>query len=426
MRRRMDVERLSRADAYNVDIDRPDQVNAFQWVGLLGVGGFVPDAGAADIAALRTFVGDRLRADRDGTRRLSQRLVRDGHHWAWADAEPDLDWHVRVTAPVDGLAGLQELCARLATSPLAHSQPLWEMLIVPGAGPHGPALVARVHHALGDGVEGVRLTQRLFGEAVPGHARPVPGREHPLLPVAAGRSWWRGLARGLAEAPRLLRSSLPDTPLLGPIGPRRGVALVRADLAAVHRGARLCGATVNDALLASVAAAVGAGLRERGAPVPARLPVSVPVALGRSAATGNAVGLLVAPLSMTVADRRARLAAVSATTRAAKASARGGTLQVGRGRWSSRLMLLAAHRQRVVAAFVTDVRGPAHALSVAGAPLEAVWAVTTLHGNVRLAVSAFSYGRQLGVAIHADADALPVPLMADVLDAELTAVGALR
>ena len=55
-----DGERLSAADASNVVIDAPDQVNVFLIAGLLGVGGFVAEDGGLDIDLLRATVAARL------------------------------------------------------------------------------------------------------------------------------------------------------------------------------------------------------------------------------------------------------------------------------------------------------------------------------------------------------------------------------
>lgn len=62
----------------------------------------------------------------------------------------------------------------------------------------------------------------------------------------------------------MIRPTVARTVLLGPIGPRRGVAFVDGDLGAVSAGAKRVGATVNDALLAAVAGGAEAALREAG------------------------------------------------------------------------------------------------------------------------------------------------------------------
>ena len=139
-------------------MDAPDQVNAFLMAGVLAPGGPIEADGTADVAAVRSAFAELV----PSAPRLSQRVVRDGRRYAWEPAPLDLDHHVRLVAPVDGLAGLQALCARLMVTPMPMDRPLWELLLVPGVAPRRMGVVFRVHHALADGVAAVRLVQRLL------------------------------------------------------------------------------------------------------------------------------------------------------------------------------------------------------------------------------------------------------------------------
>lgn len=67
----MPRERLSPADASNVEIDAPDQVNAFLMAGVLGPGGAVGADGSVDVVALRARFAARL----SRAPRLSQRVA---------------------------------------------------------------------------------------------------------------------------------------------------------------------------------------------------------------------------------------------------------------------------------------------------------------------------------------------------------------
>lgn len=213
--------------------------------------------------------------------------------------------------------------------------------------------------------------------------------------------------------------------LLGPIGAERGVAFADVDLAELSRAARRSGGTVNDALLAAVAGATEAALRADGQPVPQVLPASVPVALPGRGRSGNAVGVMVAPLRTGVADVAERLAGIATVTRSAKAAARAqGTFELTRTRWGSRAFAHLARRQRFIALFVTNVRGPATLLRVAGAPLLRAWPLAPIQGNVRLGFAAMSYAGRLEVAIHADAEHLRVADAGQALAEELATIAA--
>ena len=78
-----------------------------------------------------------------------------------------------------------------------------------------------------------------------------------------------------------------------------------------------------------------------------------------------------------------------------------------------------ARRQRLVAAFVTNVRGPDSTLRLAGAPLVALWPGAVLAGNVRLGVAAVSYDGTLWCGVHFDAAHVPGTAFAHAMDREL-------
>lgn len=421
-------ERLSAADASNIEIDSPDQVNSFLLAGHLGIGGFVRGPDDLDLDRLRTAIQQRIDPPAAGDLvRFAQRVRLRPLPMVWEGCEPDLAWHVRRTDPVADDQEFADLVARLMTTPLPLDRPLWELLVVPGATAGGPGVILRLHHCVSDGVGAVSLVQHLFGlDTRPGagppaapaaakvHSRPAPGRRGRL----------RTLATGAARVTAVFRATVPRTVLLGPIGRRRGVALVDVPVEPLAAAAKAHGATVNDVLLAAVAASVEAALRADGEPVPEVLPASVPVALPDRGSSGNAVGVMLAPLPTGVDDIGRRLAGIAVATRAAKDEARAqGTFELTRSRWGSRAFAWLARRQRFVALFVTNVRGPAGRMHLAGAPLLRAWPVAPIQGNVRFGVAAMSYDGRLGVAVHVDADALRADVAGRALEAELRRIG---
>ncbi|MBI4901416.1 MAG: DUF1298 domain-containing protein [Actinobacteria bacterium] len=400
-------DRLSAADASNIVLDARDQVNAFLMAGLLAPGGFVSPDGVADVALLRAHVAERLaQAGPVGLRRLVQRVRAHGRDLVWEPCSPDLTRHVRMVDQVAGEQGLAELCASLMTTPMPIDRPLWEVLVVPGASITGPGVVVRFHHAVSDGIGAVGLLQRLFGQEI--QAPPSPAQPSPRPRRSLGT-----LLKSARRIAAVFRASVPRTVLLGPISGRRGVAFLDVDLAALAGGARAVGATVNDALLAAVTRAVEETLRAACQPVPATIPATVPVALPDRGGSGNAVGIMRVELPSGVEDPAVRLERIARLTRTAKSEARSqGTFELTRSRWGSRLFAWLARRQRLVALFVTNVRGPQEPMSLVGAPLVKAWPLTPIQGNVRLGVSALSYGGRLACAVHVDADVLPAELIA--------------
>lgn len=416
------AESLSAADASNVILDAVDQVNVFLMAGILSPGGFVAPDGKADLDRLRAVVADRLSdPSLGGLRRFSQRLGGTRRRPAWEASTPDLARHVREVGPVAGTEGLAALCASLMTTPLPAGRPLWELLVVPGATDDGTGIILRIHHAVADGVAGVRLAQQLFdgGAAPESTTRPRPRPRPAGARKSRGRRLWGSLARLAA----MFSVQMGPTALLGPISTHRGITFGDVVLDDIARGARTAGGTVNDGLLAAVAAAAAAALASAGEPVPDELPASIPVALPDRGTSGNAVGVMMVPLPLREPDLGTRIARIAQVTTAAKTEARDqGTYELTRSRWGTRVFAFLAKRQRFIALFVTNVRGPERQLSLDGAPLERAWPVTPIQGNVRLGVSAISYAGRLECVAHVDAGALDALAVERALEGELTRV----
>src|SRR5260370_37204662 len=90
--------------------------------------------------------------------------------WKWAgpvgmeDEDIDTDYHVRrVVLPKPGtMTQLEALAARLHSSLLDRSRPLWEAYVIEGLQDGRAAYYSKVHHSGGDGKAGVDLARALF------------------------------------------------------------------------------------------------------------------------------------------------------------------------------------------------------------------------------------------------------------------------
>lgn len=210
------AERLTAADASNLHLDAPDQVNAFLLAGLLAPGGFVAPGGTADLSQLRRAIDACLRAPGRsvGLGRFMQRVRGRGGDLYWDDSPPDLTWHIRSVDAVWGVEGLADLAGRLMTRPLPADRPLWELLVVPGAAPTAPGIILRVHHCVADGVAGVRLVRELFGGDAD-ETRATPTAVAPRRPTSLRRRI-RRVAAGLVRVAAVIRPTVARTVLLGP------------------------------------------------------------------------------------------------------------------------------------------------------------------------------------------------------------------
>lgn len=380
-------------------------------VGCAGIGGFVRGPDDVDLDALRRHVADRtarlprLRGTLTGT---------SGRH-RLVDRGLRIEDHVRVEAPVDGMAGLQDLCCRLSTEPLPAGRPLWELRIVPGANPAGIAWVFRVHHAIADGRMAARLMDSLFDEEPDAAASaPRSSQQRPTHPPTR-----RGPAmRQLSTLVRIM----PRTGFVGPSGPGRELRVITLPLADVSRASRALGASVNDVILA----AVGEGARDAfaalGEAVPDVLPTSVPVLLPGEDDRTNQVAAFTARIPLDDIGTAERARTLGPRTKAWASEVRDRPLpwflRTAVGGWIMRNYVA---RQRVIAVLSTNVRGPVRPRRLSGAPVDAVWALPVLAGTVRVGVAVVSYAGSLRVCVlWTDALGAAGARMAERMESALT------
>ena len=376
----------------------------------------------------------------------------------WVD-DPgfDLAKHVHVVqVPAPGgereLLGLcDELCLRL----LDRTRPLWELWLVAGLANGRVGLVLKLHHSLADGLAAVQLAGVLLDGTAdapspappPWQPRPAPSGSALLADNLRGRNaalataltrlghpgQLAAQARVLAGAAQMAagrRRHQRRSVLRRPVGGRRRLALVRAELAEVKAVAHTQGATVNDLLLAAVTGGLRALLLARGAPVDGlTLYASVPVALraqAETAALGNQVGLMVVALPVGEPSPAQRLQQITrATTERKRRPERLASLRPVGSLTILRALNRYSRHQRIVDLFVTNVPGPQRPLYVLGARLLEAFPVVQVAGNVPLSVAVLSYAGQLNIGIQSDPDGLPdLDLFTDSLRQSLEELGA--
>ncbi|MDA8309300.1 MAG: wax ester/triacylglycerol synthase family O-acyltransferase [Actinomycetota bacterium] len=339
-----------------------------------------PDLATRRFDEIRAVVGERVGR--------VPRLLRRAVHAPWDLQRPvwvespgiDLDVHVRratVAAP-GGPSELDALVGELLSRPLALDRPLWEMVVADGLAGGRTAVVARLHHAILDGVSGATAMAAFLDLAPDEPAEPAePKRdgedradaltpEGPAGPStvamwkyavssfahqlgAAGELLQRSadavvalskqnrdlLSRGLQPPPAPF--SAPRTPLNGAMTPERCFAsssvpladleLVRRDVGAHGKGEPVeLAVTMNDVILAVVGGALRRYVSSRGELLPRPLVALVPVSTRghpsvpstRRAHVGNYVSGMLVPLATTIEDPIARLHAIAAAGRVAK------------------------------------------------------------------------------------------------------------
>jgi len=367
----------------------------------------------------------------------------NGAHWV-DDPQFDADDHfhrIALPAPQD-VEALRALVGDLATAPLDHGRPLWDVYMIEGFG-SGAVLMTRIHHAIADGIALARVMLSATDGGDPGPG--IGGADHShhsalgavlhagLATVEHPR---RAAARGLTDLHALAKLVLPGSEAYrvlkgeGHVGHR--VAWSHpVDLWRVKRTARAYRVTVNDVLMAALAGALREQILSAGGE-PDRLHALVPLNLRPldepvPADLGNRFGLVLADLPVDVPDEIDRLWEVYRNMDAIKRSDEGaisyGILDVmGRAptEVEARLIQYFTAKASMV---VTNVRGPERPISLTGTPVTGVLVWAPCSGDMRMTVSIFSYAGKVTVGFLADAGIMPDPQpLADAFRAELLAL----
>jgi diacylglycerol O-acyltransferase len=332
----------------------------------------------------------------------------------WED-DPDFDlrYHlprVRLPAP-GGRAELEELVSAVMSEPLDHRRPLWRVFVVEGFGA-GSALIAHVHHSLGDGFALANVLLSLGDQPVdypqPGaHARGKrPRIALSVIPKAIG-----------AAAKLLFAWPDPITPLKGPLGVRKRAAWSSTwKLEDVKQRAHELGVSINDLLMAALAGALARWMKRQGiepksvrafVPVDLRKPGPIPKTLG------NRFGLVYLKLPSDREEAQERVAIVHRRMERLKRSPEAAVAMgiIGLfGRIPAVLegvfVDILGEKGSLVA---TNLPGPRQALTIAGARISGIrfWVPQAAH--VALGISILSYAGGVGIGVAADVLRVPDP-----------------
>lgn len=362
----------------------------------------------------------------------------------WVDAE-HVDAGHHVVRHTLQRRSLEDLVGDLAGDRLDRARPLWRLWVVDGIAEGEVALVLQLHHALADGVASVRLWEEVFG-AAPAElpAGPVPTNgallagalRHHLgnlrtLPSLLGRLRAAEAAKSARPVDDAAADYLQAPPTVFndvAAGPRvaRTVGFDLDDLRVLAR--RLDG-TVNDLYATVCAGALRGYLLDHDALPDRPLTASAPVALERPpSGYGNAMSSWFFALATDVADPRDRFAAVQASLRAGREVQQADPALLADLQEHSRLYesiwwgLARAERggeRPLLNLTVSNVRGP-DPLTWQGHPVTELWSLGPLAGRIGLNLTAWSYGEDFTVGLHACRDQLPdLSRLAELLVAEL-------
>ncbi len=389
-------------------------------------------------------------------------------HPVWVE-DPDFDLANHVSyRSLASPATMRELAgeiADIAGKPLPRDRPLWEMVIVDGIEGGRMAVVAKVHHAVADGLATVALLQNVVEGVDESLTEPPVDTWEPesipaTVPLLKGAMRAHGVRiRGL---PRLVVDSVkgaresesrrrnlelkPPLPLQTPrtslnvsLDGRRTFAMTTLPLGDLQAIRRVAGTTLNDVYLAVCSGALRRYLIANGELPSRSLVASVPLSTDPNVArmSGNRIDSLYVTLGTDIADPLQRLMHCSAVATGAKQvrSALGNSLLERRAEVVPPQLYKAAVRiwgrshlaNRVrppINVILSNVAGPRSPVRFGPSEMEALYSVGPLIEGVGLNVTAWSYVDSLHVSVLGCPASLPDPWrIADALGeslAELT------
>jgi len=417
----------------------------------------VEPSGTFDLARFTGLVISRLGVLPPFRRRVLPVPLRLGHPLWIADRPLDPRRHVfahQVPEP-GGMAGLENLIGRIASTPLDRSVPLWEIHVCEPFDDQRVAFVAKMHHAVADGAAAnallAHLTDDLLAEV--GSPEPLPPapeteptpsrwtqvrlaladgiRQTLSLPALLRRTWRsvRAVVRRRHESdvsvPRPVLDA-PRTSLNGPLTAARTFTTCSVPLEEVRAVKDRNGVTLNDVVLAMVSGALRRWLALLGEQPSAALLAGVPVGTdppgGPTRLGGNRVSNLFTSLATDVDDPRERLRTIAETTAESKAVQRtlGPDLLVEWVQFTPPAPMTAAmrayswsgaagHHAPPFNVVVSNVRGPGAAISISGARLLDLFSVGPILEGIGLNVTAWSYDGRLNFSLLSCPDLVAEP-----------------
>ncbi|WP_249010596.1 wax ester/triacylglycerol synthase family O-acyltransferase [Conexibacter sp. DBS9H8] len=417
---------------------------------------FAPPEGA-DITYLRDLVDEAL-ANRDVKVPWNRKLQSTGlvptpfRSWV-TDDELDLDYHVRRSAlpSPGGERELGVLVSRLHSNALDMSRPPWEMHFIEGLEGGRFAIYVKIHHSLVDGYSAMKLLVASLSITAEEMDKPLffsiglPPRRR-RTPTDAGAGLLAGVGQLAGEIAshtgsaatlgrRIAGPLLPFTKvrpelasgirapyciLNGRIGRNRRFATQQYSLDVLKRIGKTQDATLNDVFISIVGGGLRSFLTELDELPRKSLVAFLPVNVRAKddGGGGNAIGAILAKVGSDIADPVERLAAVSASTAAAKHQLEGMSRQAILA-YSAYLMAPTGFQALGALAGIgagmptnfnlclSNVPGPADPLYLRGSRLEASYPVSIPIHSMALNITMQSYAGTVGLGFVGCRDTIP-------------------
>jgi WS/DGAT/MGAT family acyltransferase len=369
------------------------------------------------------------------------------------DLDFDLDYHLRHIAVPDpgGPEQLGNLIGEIVSWKLDRSRPLWEMWLIDNLENGQKALLAKVHHAIVDGVSGSELATVLLDIEADPPERPIPrddrqpdadpsdfelfvrGLGHSFLTpwrvARLTRQTVRQLVRILPirqrERPPPIPFQAPRTPFNTQLTPHRRFAYTSIPLDDVKMIKNAFHVKLNDVVLALCAGALRRYLEKSGdlpaTPLIAQVPVSTRPDDEKSE-VGSQVAAMFASLATDIDDPVDRLMAIHDSTQGAKEMQKAMSAEkiMGISEAAGPALIELAARMYTAAGLdvrtpppmnliISNVPGPPFSLYTAGAQVKSMYPMGPLLFGTGINITVFSYLDNIDFGFMVDRTAVPNP-----------------
>lgn len=399
---------------------------------------------------VKAMLGKRLHLASVLCRKLAQMPFELAEPVWIEDDDIDLDYHVRsVTLRRPGtMAQLEQLTARLHSTLLDRSRPLWEMYVIEGLENGQVAFYTKAHHSGVDGKAGVEIAKVLYDVSPQMREVPPPRRKRgtgnyqlgvtELLQAAVANSvqQYRKLADLLPTAANALAAAAsvvasqrsaggtrslnfglaPKTIFNDSITNQRSYSTLSLPLTDIKELGRRVGGTVNTIVMAICSSALQRFLRERDLLPKESLIAMVPVSLRAEgdSAMNNQVSMVRVDLATDMKDLPERFKAIHASSEAAKAVVRelkpvlGVDVPITGSPWLMTGLASLLGRSNLASrapaagnVLISNVPGPSMTLYMAGARMVHYFPVSIPYHGSALNITVHSYAGLLEFGLTA-------------------------
>jgi WS/DGAT/MGAT family acyltransferase len=441
------MDHLSSLDASFLHLETPETPMHVGSLMLLEL----PDGYRGDFYEdVKAMIGKRLHLATVLTRKLAQMPFELAEPVWIEDDDIDLDHHVRsLTLRRPGtMEQLHRLVARLHSSLLDRSRPLWEMYVIEGLENGQVAFYSKAHHSGVDGKAGTELAKVLYDTSAEIREVPPPRRRRgagayqlgvaELLQAAVSNSveQYRKLAELLPTAARALGAAgsvlvsqrtaqgerslnlglAPKTIFNDSITNQRSYSTLSLPFGELKALGARAGGTVNTIVMAMCSGALRRFLGERNLLPDKSLIAAVPVSLRATDddSMNNQVSMVRVDLATEVDDPAERFKAIHASSEAAKAVVRelkpvlGVDVPVTGAPWLVSGLASLYGRSRLASqlppfanVLISNVPGPPAPLYVCGARMTSFYPVSIPYHGSALNITVQSYAGALDFGVIA-------------------------